>query len=694
MPDSVAWSVCSHDCPSACTLDVEIIAPNRIGRVYGAKINPYTAGVVCAKVARYSERVHHADRLTRPLRRKGAKSPTASRADFEEISWDDALDIVAEHLTQAADTYGPETVWLYNYTGTMGLLQRDGIRRLGNAMGYSRQKDTVCAWVVNTGTKAGLGDRLSVNPLEFAESDLIIVWGANPVYTQVNLMSHISRARKERGARLVVIDPFRSATALQADAHLQPRPGTDAALACAVMHVLFRDGYADSDYMAKYTDDPTALEAHLRTRSPDWAAGITGIPAAEIEHFAHAYGTTERALIRMGYGLSRSRNGAASLHAISCLPAVRGAWKHRGGGLYSGTSGRFKLDRSLITGDEADSRLLDMAKLGPILDGDDAPLNGGPPITAMLVQNSNPAATIPDSGRFRRGFMRDDLFVAVHEQFLTDTAKLADIVLPATTFLEHDDIYTSFGHTFLQIGPKAIEPLGEARSNHDVTCALAKRLGAKHPGFDMTAWELIDRVLRDSGMPGAEEMKHRRLHDIDADFETAHFLHGFPQPDGKFHFRVDWASLGSEGPALSELPDFADIIDETDTEHPFRLITGPARNYLNTSFAETPTSIAREARPTVKINTDDCGALGVSDGDRVRLGNAQGGLVIHVEESADVKPGIIVVESVWPNTSFEEGIGINLLTSAEPAAPNGGAVYHDTAVWIRPETGDRASQGE
>ena len=685
MPNETAWSVCPHDCPSACALDVEIVEPNRIGRVRGSNVNPYTAGVVCAKVARYAERVHHSDRLTQPLRRKGAKSPSATRTDFEEISWDDALDIITMRLTDATETYGPETVWLYNYTGTMGLLQRDGIRRLTNTMGYSRQKDTVCAWVVDMGTKAGLGAKLSVNPLEFAESDLIVVWGANPVYTQVNLMSHISRARKNRGARLVVVDPLLSATAQQADVHLQPRPGTDGALACAVMHVLFRDNYADKAYMEKYTDDPAALEAHLQTRSPEWAAAITDIPVADIEMFAHSYGTTQRALIRLGYGLSRSRNGAANLHAISCLPAVRGAWQYRGGGLYSGTSGRFNLDRSLITGEAAESRILDIAKLGAILNGDQTTLKGGPPITAMMVQNSNPAATLPDSGLIRRGLLRDDLFLAVHEQFLTDTAKLADIVLPATTFLEHEDIYTSFGHTYLQIGPKAIEAIGEARSNHDLTCALAKRLGAKHPGFNLSAWKLIDRVLKDSDLPNADQLKERRLHDIDDNFEDAHFLNGFPQPDRKFHFHADWTSLGVEGHALSHLPDFVDIIDETKPGYPFRLVTGPARNYLNTSFSETSTSIVGERRPTVKINSDDCETLGITDGNRVRIGNAQGDLVIHVEESDTVKPGVVVVESVWPNAAFEEGIGINLLTSSDPASPNGGAVYHDTSVWIRSE---------
>jgi anaerobic selenocysteine-containing dehydrogenase len=631
--------------------------------------------------------VHHPDRLTRPLRRKGAKSARATVADFEEISWDDALDMVAENLTRAAARLGPETVWLYSYAGTMGLLQRDGIRRLRNVMGYSRQHNTICSFVMDMVTTAGIGAKLSVDPCEFAESDLIVVWGANPVYTQVNLMTHISRARKERGARLVVIDPYRTATARLADVHLQPRPGTDAALACAVMHVLFRDGHADRAYMAEYTDDPKALEAHLETRTPDWAAAITGIPAGDIAAFAHAYGTTERALIRLGYGFSRSRNGAANLHAVSCLPAVQGAWKHRGGGLYSATGGRFSIDMSLIHGPEAESRLLDMSRLGPILDGDTEPLNGGPPVTAMVVQSANPAVVAPESARIRRGLLRDDLFLAVHEQFLTDTAMFADVVLPATTFLEHDDFYISYGHTYLQMGPRAIEPRGEARSNHAVVCGLAKRLGAEHPAFDMTAWEVIDRTLRNSGYPGADDLKSRRLFDVGADFETTHLLNGFPQPDGRFRFRADWKALGDEGAVLSALPDFVDIIDETDEAHPFRLITGPTRNYLNSSFTETATSLACEARPTVKLNPDDCAALGVSDGDRVRLGNERGDLPIHVEVFDGVKPGITMVESVWPNAAFEEGIGINLLTSADPAPPNGGAVFHDTAVWIRAEPG-------
>lgn len=685
MPNTNVWSVCPHDCASTCGLEVEVNDSDQIGRVHGSKENPYTAGVVCAKVARYAERVHHPQRLTRPLRRKSKKSPVASISDFEEISWDDALDIVAERFLAAAKKLGPETVWLYDYAGTMGLVQKGSTRRLRNAMGYSRHLETICGWIQKIGIRAGLGGLLSVNPLEFAESDLIVVWGSNPVHTQINLMTHISRARKERDARLIVVDPYQTPTARQADMHLQLRPGTDAALACAVMHVLFRDGYADYAYMAEYTDEPTALEAHLKTRTPDWAAAITGLTTAEIEDFAQEYGKTQRALIRLGIGFSRSRNGAANIHAVSSLPAVSGAWKFQGGGLYSATAAMFPIDLSLINGPETDTRWLDMSRIGPILDGDSEPLSGGPPVTAMLVQNSNPAAVAPESARVRRGLMRDDMFLAVHEQFLTDTAMLADIVLPATTFLEHDDLYTSYGHTYLQIGPRVIVPQGKARCNHDVIAALANRLGVKDPAFKMTSWEMIDETLKVSGFAGADALKDERMNDVSADFETSHCLNGFGHPDGKFHFRADWAAIGDDWEGMPVLPDFANIIDKADADRPFRMVTAPARNYLNTSFTETESSISKEVRPTVIMSPNDCVALEVHDGDVVRLGNDRGDLLIHVEILEGAKDGVVIVESVWPNTSFIEGMGINLLTSSRPAAPAGGAAFHDTAVWIRRE---------
>lgn len=684
MPLDVAYSVCPHDCASACTLDIELESPHKIGRVHGSEANTYTAGVVCAKVARYAERVHHPDRLTQPLRRKGAKSPTSTLSDFEPVSWDDALDIVAENFRNAVEKHGPETVWLYNYAGTMGKVQRDAIQGLRNAMGYSRQHNTICSSIMMSGMTAGVGAQRGCDPREFADADLIVVWGSNPVHTQVNLMTHISRARKERGAKLIVIDPYRTPTARQADIHIRPRPGTDAALACAVMHVLFRDGYADRDYMAEYTNDADLLESHLETRGPDWASAITGIPVAEIEALARDYGTTDRAIIRLGYGFSRSRNGSAGLHAVSCLPAVRGAWKHPGAGLYGSIGQNFNVNTSLVTGiDDPDVRQLDMSRLGPILMDHPEPLNGGPPVTAMLVQSSNPAVVAPESGLVRQGLMKDEMFLCVHEQFLTDTARLADIVLPATTFLEHDDFYTSYGHPYLQLGPKILDPLGETRSNLDVISGLAERLGAEGRIFSMTAWEAIDGILQSNDLGTADELKEKRFIEMRPSFEENHFLNGFPHPDGRFRFKADWEALGPDHAALPALPDFAAIIDETDEARPFRMVTAPSRSYLNTSFTETDTSIKQEDRPTVLLHPTDCGDLGVVEGDRVRIGNDRGDLVLHAKPFDGVERGVAIVEGIWPNLAFEEGMGINLLVSADPGKPNGGAVFHDTAIWIR-----------
>lgn len=684
MPLDVAYSVCPHDCASACTLDIELESPQKIGRVHGSEANSFTAGVVCAKVARYAERVHHPDRLTQPLRRKSPKSATSTLEDFEPISWDDALDLVAQNFLSAAEKHGPETVWLYNYAGTMGKVQRDAIQGLRNAMGYSRQHNTICSSIMMAGMTAGIGAQRGSDPREFAEADLIIVWGSNPVYTQVNLMTHIARARKERAAKLIVIDPYRTPTARQADVHIRPKPGTDAALACAVMHALFRDGQADRDYMAEFTNDADLLEAHLQSRGPAWAAEITGIPVEEIEALAKDYGTTDRAIIRLGYGFSRSRNGSSGLHAVSCLPAVRGAWKHRGAGLYGSVGQNFNINSSLVTGiDDPEVRQLDMSRLGPILMDDPEPLNGGPPVTAMLVQSSNPAVVAPESGLVRQGLMKDEMFLCVHEQFMTDTARLADIVLPATTFLEHDDFYTSYGHPYLQLGPKVIEPIGETRSNLEVIGGLAKRLGAAHRAFDMTAWEVIDEILQTNGLGTADELREKRFIDFSPSFEDTHFLNGFPQPDGRFRLKADWAELGPDHASLPSLPDFADIIDGTDEARPFRLVTAPSRNYLNTSFTETDTSIRNEQRPTIMLHPTDCDELGLVDGDRVRIGNDRGDLVVHIQPFDGMERRVAIVEGIWPNLAFEEGMGINLLVSSDPAKPNGGAVFHDTAIWVR-----------
>jgi anaerobic selenocysteine-containing dehydrogenase len=536
----IGHSACPHDCPSTCALEVELLGGNRIGRIHGAKSNSYTAGVVCAKVARYADRLHHPDRLLKPLIRAGAKG----EGGWKEASWDAALDLVAAKFIAAEEKHGSETVWPYFYAGTMGLVQRDGIERLRHAKKYSGFFGSICTNLAWTGWMMGTGKLAGPDPREMAKSDCIVIWGTNAVVTQVNVMTHAIRARKERGARIVVIDIYENATMKQADIGLVVKPGTDAALACAVMHVLFRDGMADWPYLEKYTDDPKGLEAHLKTRTPEWASAITGLPAAEIEAFARLVGTTKKTYFRLGYGFSRQRNGSVAMHAASCIAAVTGAWQYEGGGAFHSNSGILKLNTDLLEGTrlrDPKIRYLDHSRIGPVLVGRPDALYGGPPVTAMLIQNTNPANVAPEQRLVRQGFLRDDLFTCVHEQFMTDTAKLADVVLPATMFLEHDDIYKGGGNQHITLGPKLVEPPEGPRTNHFVIEELAKRLGVSHlPGFGMTEREHIDVMLGKKGLGTFETFREEKWADLQPPFEEAHFLNGFGHADGKFHFKPNW----------------------------------------------------------------------------------------------------------------------------------------------------------
>ena len=687
-PLRLAPSTCPHDCTSTCALDVEILDSRTIGRVRGSRRNSYTDGVICEKVARYAERAHHPDRLLHPLLRNGPKGS----GQWKRISWDEALDRTAEAFVQRAARHGAETIWPYFYAGTMGLVQRDGINRLRHAMKYSRWYSTICVALSDSGWIAGVGSKRGVDLREAAaHAEVIVIWGGNPVHTQVNVMAHAMNAKK-RGARLVVVDPYRTPTAEKADLHIAVRPGTDGALAVGMMHVLFAEGFADWDYLRQYTDCPDELAAHVARRTPEWASTITGVPVATIVEFARLYGRAKSSFIRCHHGFSRSRNGAANMHAVASLPAVTGAWRHKGGGALYGHSGIYPLDRTLIEGTDVldrSVRELDQSRLGPILTGDPAALNGGPPVTGLLIQNTNPALVCPELHKVHEGFARDDLFVCVHEQFMTETAARADIVLPATCFLEHDDFYTASGHTVFQVARKVIDAPGEARENHHVICALARRLGAEHPGFHMSAWEIMDESLRRSGMWDAQTNYERGGQDFAYPFERMHFLDGFDTADRKFHFHGDWQRFGGRWQEMPALPDHFDVIDNATTDKPFRLVAAPARTFLNSTFTETPGSLKREVRPTVLVHPRDCERLGLAAGDRVEVGNDRGRVTVHVEPREGQQPGVVVVEGIWPNRHFENGVGINSLTSAEPGWPNGGAVFHDTAVWLRKPTGTR-----
>jgi anaerobic selenocysteine-containing dehydrogenase len=680
-------STCPHDCPSACALDVEVIDGQSIGRVRGSKLQTYTAGVVCAKVARYAERIHHPERLMHPMRRTGPKGS----GQFARISWDEALDEIAARFNQAEREFGAESVWPYYYAGTMGLVMKNGINRLTHVKKYSRFYSTICANIARVGFAIGTGKIAGVDPREMGVSDLVVIWGTNPVNTQVNVMTHASRAKKERGARIAAVDIYNNDTMKQADIKIILRPGTDGAFACAVMHVLFRESYADRDYLERYTDCPAELEAHLKTRTPEWASAICGVPVAEIEAFARAVGTTKRTFFRLGYGFTRSRNGATQMHAALCIPAVTGAWQYEGGGAFFNNYAIWRFNEAIIEGQDAldpTTRALDQSKIGRILTGDAEALRGGGPVKAMLIQNTNPVTVAPEQTLVRQGFAREDLFVAVHEQFMTETAQMADIVLPATMFMEHDDLYYGGGHQHISVGAKLIEPPGECRSNHEVMQGLARRLNAVHPGFEMTPRELIDATLKDSGHGDIATLEADLWRDLQPDFRTSHYLDGFAHADKKFHFKADWAhppfgTMMGETKAMPSLPDHWTIIEEADEAHPFRLATSPSRSFLNTSFNETPSSQAREGKASVLMHPLDAASLGIASGDAVTLGNVRGETTLIAKLFEGLRRGVLVAESVHPNHDHIGGRGINTLTGAEAVAPIGGAAFHDNRVWVK-----------
>ncbi|MFC0809347.1 molybdopterin-dependent oxidoreductase [Ensifer sp. P24N7] len=691
---TIGHSVCPHDCPSACALEVDLTAEGRIGRVRGAAENTYTAGVICAKVARYAERIYHPGRLMVPQRRLGAKG----EGRWQEISWETALDEIANQFVKAEQRHGSEAVWPYFYAGTMGQVQRDSIERLRHAKRYSGFFGSICTNMAWTGYTMATGTLRGPDPREMAKSDCVVIWGTNAVATQVNVMTHAVKARKERGAKIVVIDVYDNPTIKQADMGLVLKPGTDAALACAVMHVAFRDGHADRAYMAEFADDPAGLEAHLKTRGPEWASAITGLSVEEIEAFARLVGTTPRTYFRLGYGFTRQRNGSVAIHAAASVATVLGSWKHEGGGAFHSNNDIFRLDKRELVGSalhDPDMRMLDQSQIGRVLTGDAEALRHRGPVTALLIQNTNPVNVAPEQRLVKRGFLRDDVFVAVHEQFMTDTAQLADIVLPATMFLEHDDLYRGGGHQHVLLGPKVVEPPPTVRTNLFVIEELAKRLGvADCPGFGMTERQHIDRLLANYGI-GYDEMKERKWLDCQPAFEEAHFLNGFAHPDGRFRFKADWTgtpapnrppeAMGAQGPhgELPEFPDHVDLIEVADERHPFRLATSPARSFLNSTFAETPSSIQKEGRPEVMIHAEDAAELGIAEGDVVRLGNGRGEIRLHAKIGGGARRGVVIAEGLWPNGAHLDGEGINVLTGADAVAPYGGAAFHDNRVWMR-----------
>jgi anaerobic selenocysteine-containing dehydrogenase len=678
-----AKSACPHDCPSACALEVKVLPGDRIGRITGASDNRYTQGVVCAKVARYSERVEHPERLLWPLRRTGPKGS----GQFERVTWEAALGEIAERFGTIAQRSGSEAIWPYHSGGNMGVLQRYGLDRLRNPMRYSRQHTTICVTPAESGWLAGVGKLVGPDPCEMEAADLIVIWGGNPVSTQVNVMTHVARARKTRASKLVVVDVYRTPTVEQADIALIINPGSDAALALAIMNVLLTEELVDRTYLARYTDFDAETERHILSRTPQWAAAITGLAAKDIIAFARLYGQTRKSFIRVGFGFTRTRNGACAMHAVSCLPALTGAWAERGGGAFflSFDKNQWGLDTSLINASDAVDpgvRLLDQSRIGAVLCGEAEALGRGPPVEAMLMQNANSATVAPSTAKVLKGLARDDLFLVVQEQFLTPTARHADIVLPATMFVEHDDIYYGLGHTHLTFGPKLVEPRGEARPNSYTVRALQRLLGVDHPSVAMSDLELLDHALARAGLGRFAAAAQVGWIDRALPFEAAHFLTGFPQADGKFHFKPDWSKVGPAHAQMPRVADWSPAYERAGPSHPYKLVCPPARHFLNSTFSETPTSRAKELAPCVRIHPEAARREGVEEGMWVRIGNARGSVVVPAKLDAGQQEMTLIVEGIWPAEAFLERRAINTLIGDDAVPPNGGAPFHDTAVWL------------
>jgi anaerobic selenocysteine-containing dehydrogenase len=631
--------------------------------------------VLCTKVARYTERTYHPDRLLHPMRRIGKKGD----GRFERISWEEALAAIADRLKSiAADD--PEQILPYSYAGTMGLVQGESMSmRFFHKLGASLLDRTICASAGTAGHEITLGSRIGVDVELADEAKLIIFWGSNAITSSVHFWARAQQA-KRRGATLVAIDPYRSLTAEKCHTHIALLPGTDSALALGLMHVLIRDDLIDRDYVERHTLGFEALRGRVAFYDPARVASICGISAGEIESLAHLYGTTRPALIRANYGLQRARGGGMGMRNIACLPALVGAFRDAAGGIFLSTSGNFKVDQhalmrpDLLAGRRP--RTINMSTIGHAL------LNENAPIRAMIVYNANPVAVAPDSTRVIRGFAREDLFTVVLEHFQTDTADYADILLPATTQLEHLDVVKPYGHYYLVANNPAIAPLGECKPNSDIFRLLAKEMGFADPCFGESDEAIAQAAVAedwDFNAVRAEGWKR-----VGSRKDVARFANGgFDTPSGK----VEFFSTRAEGLGLDPLPDY--IAPQEDTRspaasrYPLAMISPPARNFLNSSFVNVQSLRASEGEPWLDIHPDDAAKRGVIAGTYVRVFNDRGSIELRARVTDRARPGVVVGLSVWWKKLARDGKNANELTSSDTLTDMGRApTFYDCLVQV------------
>jgi len=661
---------CPHDCPDTCAL-VTTVADGVALKLQGNPDHPHTAGVLCTKVSRYLERNAHPERLLQPLRRCGPKG----LGRFEPVSWDEALDDIAARLQRLA-CINPETIVPYSYAGTMGLVQGESMdRRFFHKLGASLLDRTICSTAGGEALGFTLGGKVGMRVEFFAQARLILIWGSNSIASNLHFWRHAQAARRA-GARLVCIDPRKTETADKCDEHVALLPGTDAALALALMHELIVHDWLDHDYIERYTLGWPQLRERALQWPPARAAAVCGVPEQQIVDLARAYGTTRPAAIRLNYGMQRVRGGGNAARAIASLPALTGAWRERAGGLLLSSSGHFPVNRAalqrpdLLAGRRP--RTINMVTIGDALHDTDNP------IEALVVYNSNPVAVAPDSGKVASGFAREDLFCVVLEQFQTDTADYADYVLPATTQLEHWDIHAAYGHTDVLLNEPALAPRGQARSNTWVFRELARRMGFDEPCFADDDQALCRSAFADGSIDFAQLQAQgfTSLRLPEAPFAEGNF----PTPSGRCEFFSErLAALGQDG-----LPDHVPNYETpgSSANYPLAMISPPARNFLNSSFVNVASLRAIEGEPLLEIHADDAAARGIADGATVRVFNARGEHRCRAAVSRRARPGVVHGLGIWWRKLGLDGTNVNQLTSQRLTDIGRGPTFYDCVVQV------------
>jgi len=659
------------------------VEDGRLATVTGATDHAFTQGVICGKVRAYGERVHSPLRIARPLRRVGAKG----EGHFVPIAWDEAIAEIADRWQEIIAADGAEAILPFSYAGSMGQVQYHAGHPLFHALGASQLDRTICVTTAYTGWRMTVGAVTGNDSEQMVGADLVVLWGINAAYSTINVMTLVKQARAH-GAHVVVIDPYRTATAQQADEHLMVRPGTDGALALAMMHVLVREGLLDREYIARATLGFDRLAEHVAGWTPERAAPIVGLPVETITRFARRYGATRRAFIRIGIGISRHDNGGMTCRTLACLPALTGAYADPHGGALLSSGGTFGLDLTALERPDLlprpAPRVINMIQLGRALT--DPAL--APPVKSLYVYSSNPAAVCPNQTLVLQGLAREDLFTVVHEQVMTDTARHADLVLPATTSMEHEDLYRSFGQFYLQLAQPVLPPHGESRSNWEVFAMLAQALGVAKEHYAQTPAALIRACLA----RGNETVRSITYEQLCAEGSVRlnlprpylPFANGAPTASGK----VELYSERMAARGLPALPTWTPLVEGPDAalarRYPLQCIVPPNRFFLNSSFSQSELLRRRQGTPTVMLAPDDAAARRIADGDTVRVESPRGAATFRAHVTDATRPGVAVIEGIWWHRFHPGGRGVNFLTDDRVADVGGGPALHSNLVEVRP----------